>query len=213
MVNDRDVAPEQKKLRTFAYAGTVGIDDYDERILVRKRLRARVFDDVVFARRLGCLVYDAEGVIVLVDNYICILVPRLCQPVHAEGRSERVHVRIAVSHDQHVRCRVYQAAESVAYDPGFSLVPLFDGLCPAAVKADMIALLDDRLVSSSCKSKIEGLACAVVVGERVLAAYADTDRKSDREVTVGIYFPHLIEHREAAPLLLLEVAALEDQHV
>ena len=144
-----------RQLRALDQHRSVGVHDDEQRHVchhAQSLLRLYYF----IGLSIHGLVEDGiKRFVVLFDDDVGVLAEEAAYRAGSESRTECVHVRPSVSHDEHLVGILYESFHGVGYDSRLAAVVFLERLQRSAVIACTVVSLYYRLVASASERKLK----------------------------------------------------------
>ena len=215
MVDDRNSSEPPEQLGLLHEIRAVGIHHDDQAVAVDFfACRLRLDDHLVIFPLLQQAVEQRRGERALAaQDDVCVLAAALGSAGDADRGTERVDIRVAVSHDEHLRGVAHELTQRIRHDARFDLGALFDFLGDAAEELKGIAVLDDRLVAAARQRHVQRKAGKIILVLERRTVPSDADGKRCVDALARVNLTHGFQNREFLLDHLFQIADLHHKDV
>ena len=215
MVDDRYLVDRLQQRLALHIVRAVDVHDDQQRVKIAHDHRVFRADEHVFVLRQCLQLFDQLGChrVVLVDHNMHRLALGARRTDHAGGRADRVHIAVAVTHDEHLRGIADQLGECVGHHAAFDLGPFFDFFTQAAVELEAVTVFDNRLVAAARKRHIDGETGVFGALLQRIAVPANADGQGCQHALVVFDLAHFLQHAEFARSEFVELGVFNDENI
>ena len=215
VVDDRHAVAFFQQLRVLDLLGPVGVHDHEERPPVGKLpgLFGAYEGGLVGLLLLHALDQAAAGVMLQIHGDAAAHAVLPGDAADARRRADRVQIRKAVAHDQHLGGIAHQLGQGIGHDAGLDL-GAFLHLQPApAEELEAQAVLDHHLVAAAGERQLRRLVGKLQPLAEGVALLAEADADGGGDAVGALDLVHLLDDGEALLLHALQILLLEDREV